>query len=151
MYIERAGRTHWLKFCRQNRSLPLDSKPEGNALATTLVTLVDDIFFLAKIRETAKTIGVTVVTGHSRLGTAGIAEANPQAIFVDLNSRNLAPIELIRALKADSATNSIRIIGFVSHVEEELIADARAAGCDAVMARSAFTQQLPNLLRSLIT
>ncbi len=120
-------------------------------MATTLVTLVDDIFFLAKIRETAKTIGVTVVTGHSRLGTAGIAEANPQAIFVDLNSRNLAPIELIRALKADSATNSIRIIGFVSHVEEELIADARAAGCDAVMARSAFTQQLPNLLRSLIT
>jgi DNA-binding NarL/FixJ family response regulator len=124
---------------------------EGNSLAATLVTLVDDIFFLAKIRETAKAIGVTVVAGHPRLGTAGIAEANPQAVIMDLNSRNLTPIEWIRSLKADPATNSIRIIGFASHVEEKVIADARAAGCDAVMARSAFTQQLPSLLRSLLT
>jgi CheY-like chemotaxis protein len=113
--------------------------------------LVDDLFFLAKIRETAKAIGVTVVTGDSRRGAAAIAEAQPQVIFLDLNSRSLPAVDWIRALKADPATRLIRIVGFVSHVQEQLISDAKAAGCDAVMARSAFTQQLPNLLKNLVT
>jgi CheY-like chemotaxis protein len=120
-------------------------------MAPTLGALVDDLFFLAKIRETAKAIGVTVVTGDSRRGAAAIAEAQPQVIFLDLNSRSLPAVDWIRALKADPATRLIRIVGFVSHVQEQLISDAKAAGCDAVMARSAFTQQLPNLLKNLVT
>ena len=120
-------------------------------MAATLVALVEDLFFLAKIRETAKAVGVTVVTCDPRGGPAAVLEANPQAIFLDLNSRGLPAVDWIRALKADPATQAIRIVGFVSHVQERLIADARAAGCDTVMARSAFTQQLPALLRSLVT
>ena len=120
-------------------------------MATTILTLVDDLFFLAKILETAKAIGVTVVTGDARRGPAAIAEAQPQAIFLDLNSRSLPAVDWIRALKANPATQAIRVVGFVSHVQEQLISDARAAGCDSVMARSAFTRQLPNLLRSLVS
>jgi CheY-like chemotaxis protein len=115
------------------------------------VALVDDLFFLAKIRETAKVIGVTVVTCDARRGPAAVAEIQPQAIFLDLNSRGLPAVDWIRALKADPATQAIRIVGFVSHVQEKLISDARAAGCDSVMARSAFTQQLSHLFRSLAT
>jgi CheY-like chemotaxis protein len=120
-------------------------------MAATIVALVDNLFFLAKIRETAKATGATVVTGDLRRGTSVIAEAQPQAIFLDLNSRGLPTVDWIRALKADPATRPIRIVGFVSHVQEELISTARAAGCDSVMARAAFTQELPNLLRSLVT
>ena len=120
-------------------------------MAATIVTLVDDLFFLAKIRETAKAIGVTVVTGDARRGSSAIAEVQPQAIFLDLNSRGLPAVDLIQALKADPATRPIRIVGFVSHVQEDLMAAARAAGCDSVMARSAFTHQLSNLLRGLVT
>lgn len=120
-------------------------------MASTIVTLVDDLFFLAKIQETAKAVGVTVVPGDARRGPAAIAEAQPQAVIVDLNSRQLPAVEWIRALKSDPATRPIPIVGFASHVQEKLISDAKAAGCDSVMARSAFTQQLPNLLRSFIT
>lgn len=120
-------------------------------MAATVVTFVDDLFFLAKIRETAKAIGVTVVTGDSQRGPAAIAEAQPQAIFLDLNFRRLPAVDCIRALKAAPASRAIRIVGFVSHVQEQLISDARAAGCDSVMARSAFAQQLPNILTSLAT
>jgi len=123
----------------------------GDNVAATVVALVDDLFFLAKIRETAKVVGVTVVVCDPRRGPAAIAEAQPQAIFLDLNSRSLPAVDWIRALKTDPATQAIRIVGFVSHVQEELIYAARTAGCDSVMARSAFTQQLPNLLRSLVT
>jgi DNA-binding NarL/FixJ family response regulator len=122
---------------------------EGDDMAATIVTLVEDLFFLAKIRETAKAVGVTVLMADARGGSAGIAELHPLAIILDLNSRGLAAVDWIKALKSDSATRAIRIVGFVSHVQERIVADARAAGCDAVMARSAFTKQLPDLLRSL--
>jgi len=120
-------------------------------MASTIVALVEDLFFLAKIRETAKALGITVVTGDPRLGPAAMAEAQPQAIILDLNFRGLPAVDWIRALKADPLTHPIRIVGFASHVQEQLISAARAAGCDSVMARSAFTQQLPNLLRSLVS
>lgn len=120
-------------------------------MAATIVVLVDDIFFLAKIREAAKAVGVAVVTGELRRGVSAIAEARPQAIILDLNARGLPAIEWIQTLKADPETRPIRIVGFVSHVQTELISAARAAGCDSVMARSAFTQQLPNLLESLVS
>ena len=68
-------------------------------MAATIVALVEDLFFLAKIRETAKAVGVTVVTGDARRGSAAIAEAQPQAIFLDLNSRGLPAVDWIRALK----------------------------------------------------
>jgi CheY-like chemotaxis protein len=119
-------------------------------MTSTILACVDDLFFLAKIRETAKVIGVTVVTGDSRRGLAAIADPKPQAILLDLSARGLPAVDWIRALKSDPATRLIRIVAFASHVQEQLISAAREAGCDAVMARSAFTQQLPTLLRSLV-
>jgi DNA-binding NarL/FixJ family response regulator len=121
---------------------------EKERVAGKIVALVDDLFFLAKIQETAKAIGVTLLKVDPRLGPCSIAEAQPLAIILDLGSRSLPVLDWIRSLKAEDGTKSIRIVGFVSHVEGQLIADAKSAGCDAVMARSAFTQQLPNLLRS---
>jgi hypothetical protein len=50
------------------------------------------------------------------------------------------------ALKQDPALAGIPIVGFVSHVEGALVAEARAAGFDRVMARSAFFSSLPELL-----
>jgi DNA-binding NarL/FixJ family response regulator len=124
---------------------------DGDYMASTIVAFVEDLFFLAKIQETAKALDITVVTGDSRRGPAALAEAQPQAIIVDLNSRQLAAVQWIQALKADPATRPVRIVAFASHVQAQLISDAKAAGCDSVMARSAFTQQLPNLLQSLVT
>jgi len=118
-------------------------------MAATIVAWVEDLFFLAKIRETARAVGVTVVTNDSRRDSAAIAEAHPKAIVVDLNSSGRSVLDWIRAVKSDPTTRPIRVVGFVSHVQEELISAARAAGCDAVMARSALAQQLPNLIQSL--
>ena len=80
-------------------------------MAATIVALVEDLFFLAKIRETAKAIGVTVVTADARRGPTAIAEAQPQAIFLDLNSRGLPAVDWIRTLKSDPGTRPIRYRG----------------------------------------
>jgi len=118
-------------------------------MAATILAWVEDLFFLAKIQETAKAVGVTVVTDQVGRSPAALADAPPQAIILDLNSCGPSALEWTRALKSHPTTRPIRVVGFVSHVQEELISAARAAGVDSVMARSAFTQQLPNLLRSL--
>jgi DNA-binding NarL/FixJ family response regulator len=129
--------------------IPLPQAKEESNVAAKIVALVDDLFFLAKIQETANVVGVTVVKADTRGGASAISEVQPQAVILDLGSRSHPVMEWIRTLKSNPGTQAIRIIGFVSHVQAQLIADAKAAGCDTVMARSAFTQQLSQLLRSL--
>jgi CheY-like chemotaxis protein len=112
-----------------------------------ILALVDDLLFLSKIQQTAQHAGVAVKSARPAelLGLA-IKDA-PNALIVDLNHRSGNALEVLRALKSDSKTKDIPVIGFVSHVQNDLIAAAREAGCDLVLARSAFVSQLPSLLQ----
>ena len=67
-------------------------------------------------------------------------------IVFDLNNANAKPLTLIPKLKA-KLKKSTSIIGFLSHLQGDLKAKAVEAGCDTVMPRAAFSQNLPNLLR----
>ena len=71
----------------------------------------------------------------------------PSALIVDLNHRSGKALEVLRTLQSDLKTKDIAVIGFVSHVQTDLMAAARDAGCDLVLARSAFVSQLPSLLQ----
>jgi len=112
-----------------------------------ILAVVDDLLFLSKIQETAKHLGVDVKAAQP----AGLPEAAqataPSAFLIDLNHGSGKALEVLRALKSDSKTKDIAVVGFVSHVQNELIAAARDAGCDLLLARSAFVSQLPSLLR----
>jgi len=67
----------------------------------------------------------------------------PKLVIVDLNARcqPIAAIEKLRQSRKD-----IRVVGFLSHVQRDLAAQAQAAGCDEVLPRSSFTQNLPTIL-----
>jgi len=114
-----------------------------------LLVAVNDLIFLSKIREAAKSVGVEVTPDGSLPAPEAVASMQPQAIVLDLNLGGQAPVEWVRALKSDPATRLIPVVAFASHVQSDLIAAARQAGCDRVLARSAFSQQLPALLREL--
>jgi hypothetical protein len=112
---------------------------------------IEDLFFLAKIQETARKIGVKVgfVKADkdivSRL--ADVPESNrPSLIVFDLNNVAAKPLTLIPRLKSKMKRGT-SVIGFLSHLQGDLKAKAMEAGCDMVMPRSAFSQNLPNLLR----
>jgi hypothetical protein len=112
---------------------------------------IEDLFFLAKIQETARKLGVKVefVKGDKE-SVARITDLpegeRPKLVVFDLNNLNAKPISLIPKLKA-KLKKATSIIGFLNHLQGELKAKAIEAGCDAVMPRSAFSQTLPNLLR----
>ena len=70
----------------------------------------------------------------------------PSLIVFDLNNVNAKPLTLIPKLKA-KLKKSTSIIGFLSHLQGDLKVKAVEAGCDMVMPRSAFSQNLPSLMR----
>ena len=116
------------------------------------IALIDDIFFLAKVHETAKHTGVTLETAATGEQLLKAAAASPAAlILVDLNARQgaLDAVEHLCAANgaADGQAKLRRVIAFLSHVQTDLAERARAAGCQDVMPRSKFTQNLAEILR----
>jgi DNA-binding NarL/FixJ family response regulator len=109
-----------------------------------VVALVDDVFFQAKLFETAKQLGVDLraCSTPEALATE-IARERPKLIIVDLNAQSnpLAAIEQLQATRAGTP-----LIGFFSHVQTELAERARAAGCSNLMPRSQFTRDLATIL-----
>ena len=113
------------------------------------VAFVDDLFFLAKMTETARHTGVelkTVADGDALLREAA---ANPAAtLLLDLNARG-KPLDALARLGEQASPTAARrrVIAFLSHVQTDLAEQARAAGCDEVMPRSQFTMELARILR----
>ncbi|MEK6321299.1 MAG: response regulator [Acidobacteriota bacterium] len=108
--------------------------------------LVDDMFFAAKINSAASACGRQIERIRSREQLEGLAGNPPSLVIVDLNSDRLDPLETIGFLKSRSDMSAVPIVGFVSHVQTELIRQAQAAGCDYVLPRSAFTQMVTEIV-----
>lgn len=118
---------------------------------TRIFCFIEDLFFLAKINETARKLGVKVefVKGDKEVVTRLIEtseEERPRLLVFDLNNANAKPLTLIPKFKT-KFKKATSIIGFLSHLQGDLKMKATEAGCDTVMPRSAFSQSLPNLLR----
>lgn len=112
-----------------------------------VLAAVDDLLFSSKIRTVARHVGVEVA--FARTPEAAIEQARrdrPTLAIVDLNCAKVDPVRTIAAIRGDSDLGATRIVGFASHVQTALIEAARAAGADAVMARSAFALQLADIL-----
>jgi CheY-like chemotaxis protein len=114
-----------------------------------VLAAVDDLLFSSKIRATAKAAGVELTFARSPDEVLAQARAlRPGLVIFDLNSGKTDPIATIAALKADPALADIPALAFASHVHADLIAAARQAGADQVLARSAFAGNLADILRS---
>ena len=108
-----------------------------------VVALMDDLFFQMKLAETAKQLGVEVKVATNGEALAGLMLSEPILVIVDLNARS-QPIQAIEKLR--QTRKDVRVVGFLSHVQTELAAQAQAAGCNEVLPRSSFTQNLATIL-----
>ena len=118
---------------------------------TRIFLFIEDLFFFAKINETARKLGVKVAFVKNDPETVarivGAPEdGRPSLVVFDLNNAGAKPLTLIPKLKA-KLKRGTSVIGFLSHLQGDLKAKALEAGCDMVMPRSAFSQNLPTLLR----
>jgi PleD family two-component response regulator len=116
-------------------------------LSKRVLAVVNDLFFSVKLTEAAKRSGLAlefVKEGNELMEKVG---ERPSLIIFDLNFDAAQPLKLISKLKAAPDTKGISLIGYLSHVQVELKQKAQEAGCDMVMARSAFSQNLPQIFK----
>jgi CheY-like chemotaxis protein len=124
------------------------ARASGKMRLMKVLAVVEDLFFSAKINESAKHAGIAIEFVKSEKDAIERAKASPALIIIDLNCHSIDPLKLVRTLKSDEETKRINLIGYLSHVQTELKLKAQQAGCDIVMPRSAFSQNLPQILKS---
>jgi PleD family two-component response regulator len=125
------------------------TQPQSTEAKVTkrVLAAVEDLLFKSKISETASTLGIeaSFPRNPKRLLEA-LQESPPDLLILDLNSARFEPLALLQTIRSDVATCHVPTVGFLSHVQKDLAVAAREAGCDRIVARSAFTRDLPQIL-----
>ncbi len=105
--------------------------------------------FTSKIKAAAGHVGVPVAFAQSRAAALEHMRASaPTLVILDLNNPRTDPLGVVSEMKAEPPLASIPTVGFVSHVDTTTIDAARRAGVGSVLARSAFTTGLAEILSS---
>src|SRR5690349_1902346 len=112
-----------------------------------VLAVVTDLFFSVKLTDAAKRAGLALEFVKDSQEVLEKAKTQPSLIIFDLNFDAVNPVSLITALKECSDTKGISLIGYLSHVQVELKQQAQDAGCDMVLARSAFSQNMSQIFK----
>lgn len=113
----------------------------------TVIAVVDDMFFVSKIRATGKALGMIVRfprTLDAFWDT--VNDETPNLILVDLHNEKVDSIALANELKTSETFKAIPLFGFFSHVQVDLQRRATEAGYDQVLPRSLFARDLAHIL-----
>jgi CheY-like chemotaxis protein len=110
-----------------------------------ILAVIEDLLFTVKIADAAKRSGLQAQFVKTEQDALAAAAEPPLLVILDLNINAVNPIELIAKLKETG--RKVPVIAFVSHVQGELKQQAHDAGADMVMARSAFSTNLPQILK----
>ncbi|MBI4718108.1 MAG: response regulator transcription factor [Planctomycetes bacterium] len=128
-----------------------------------VIAVVSDLLFATRIAQAARHAGVPcAVAADLRAldeALAAPAPANsgpaereaeptdpPLLAVVDMNVQGVSPTDAIRAVKARQP--EARVVAYFSHVQTAQAREARAAGADEVLPRSAFVERLASLFRA---
>ena len=112
-----------------------------------VLAVLSDLFFSVKLSEAAKRSGMSLEFVKEPDQVLEKAKTRPQLIIFDLNFESAGPLELIRTIKSNPEMKGVSLIGYLSHIQGELKQQAQEAGCDMVMARSAFSQNLSQIFK----
>jgi PleD family two-component response regulator len=113
-----------------------------------MLAAVADLFFTVKITDAAKRAGLEVEFIKNEKDLLDKARhEKPSLIIFDLNFSAIEPLKIIPKLKENAELKSISLIGYLSHVQGELKQKAHETGCDMVLARSALSQNLSQILK----
>lgn len=108
-----------------------------------VVYLVQDLVFVAKIREVAERLGVPVERARD---AAALADGARRARLVIVDLRLPAALPALERLAADPEAASVPSVAFVGHEQVDLMQAATARGCKRVLAKGQFATELPRLL-----
>jgi CheY-like chemotaxis protein len=109
--------------------------------------LCDDMIFTSRVMGTAKDLGLTVRSARSVEMLMGLIQQQaPRCLIVDLANPGLRIADLVNRL-SQTCSPAPKVIAYGSHVDTATLRAAKEAGCDTVLARSKFVDELPQSLR----
>jgi DNA-binding NarL/FixJ family response regulator len=107
------------------------------------ILLSDDLMFASRITGTARSLGLTIKPARSADVLKDFArQETPRLVILDLANPGLSVVDLLKDLH-ESGAPMPRVVAYGSHVAAAELKAARDAGCDIVLPRSAFVEQLP--------
>ena len=108
-----------------------------------ILAIVDDLIFRGKLEAAAAQMGTPLMIA-AQADRAPRPEQGWSRALIDLNLSSGDALAMVRTLR--QADPGMPVIGYCSHVQDNLKSQALEAGCTAVLPRSVFVQQLPELL-----
>jgi CheY-like chemotaxis protein len=114
-------------------------------MTPTAILLSDDLIFTSRVTGTARDLGLAVAPARSPAALLDLAARQmPTCVIVDLVHPGLDVPALIAGL--GHLPHRPRIVAYGSHVDTVSLRAAREAGCDVVLPRSKFVDDLPTAL-----
>jgi len=107
-----------------------------------VVAVVRDLFFVARIRETARLAGVPLVFARTPEEIAAALATPPRFVLLDLT----AGVDDARVFEAIEAAGRPSVLGFTTHVLARQTQPWHGR-CARVVTKETLTQELPTLLR----
>src|SRR3979490_1889497 len=116
--------------------------------SSMILAVLDDLMFSSKIKTAANQLGVDLRFSRSLDGALDTMRKNPTTLVIfDLNNTRIDPLAIVAAMQDGPALAAIPTVGYASHVQTDVINAARQAGVGEVLARSAFSAQIGDLLK----
>ena len=114
-------------------------------MTSSAILLSDDLIFTSRVVGTGRDLGLPIRSARTADAVLALARQQPPTcVIVDLSNAGLQIADLIAGL--DALPSRPRIVAYGSHVDTATLRAAREAGCDVVLPRSKFVEELPTAL-----
>lgn len=110
-----------------------------------ILAVVSDLMFQSRLGQQAQALGYEVVVADSDAALERGLAAGPGLAVVDLHAMGLDWRRAVELAKE----RGVPVLAFGRHTEAALLREAREAGCEKVVPRSTFVEELPALLEEL--
>lgn len=111
-----------------------------------------DLLWSTRIKATGEQVGTPCRPVRSlEMLEARLKDEPVRAVLLDLDAHELAfaILDRLRGPDAGEPERAIRVLAWGPHVLVDDLAEARRRGCDRVLTRGQFANELPDLLRAL--
>jgi CheY-like chemotaxis protein len=125
--------------------------PSEKQPTATGLLLSDDLIFASRITGTAGALGLAIQQARTPESLVNLARTQPpDGVLIDLGHPGLVLGELLDQLRQVCAVMP-QVVAYGSHVDTASLRAARAAGCDPVLPRSKFVEDLATELPKWLT
>jgi len=114
-----------------------------------VVALIPDLIFRTRVESTGQSLGIGVASAATPEQFYELIDETTAMVIIDLSIPLEAALSAIQQVQQAKAAP--KVVAFASHVDADAIRAAKDAGADPVLPRSAFSNQLPDLLQSALS